>query len=157
MPDVAAASQICHGVKYRICTLCLLLFPSPFSLFFSSLTIPGNARHPLTTASDSFPSPLFPLRPGTAGYEYRQLFFTLVEHISTTVGIERLARCSAPHYNSRICRGILDRSFASIGISPLPWRNEHPKGRQRLEEMRRRPSGSSKDKYIGGRRRSVNG
>lgn len=69
-------------------------------------------------------------RPGTAGYEYRQLFFTLVEHISTTVGIERLARCSVPHYNPRICRGILDRSFASIGISPLPWRNEHPKGRQ---------------------------
>lgn len=69
-------------------------------------------------------------RPGTAGYEYRQLFFTLVEHISTTVGIERLARCSAPHYNPRICRGILDRSFASIGISPLPWWNEHPKGRQ---------------------------
>lgn len=64
---------------------------------------------------------LFPLhRPGTPSYEYRQLFFTLVEHISTTVGIERLDGCLPKSPNMpRNPRSLIRFNW---DISPFPWR-----------------------------------
>lgn len=115
----------------------LFLLPSslslPLSLFHRWRFRETPDRHPLTTLHPALSSSilLFPLhRPGTPSYEYRQLFFTLVEHISTTVGIERLDGCSTPRLKSpnmpRNPRSLIRFNW---DISPLPWRNEHPKGR----------------------------
>lgn len=73
--------------------------PRSFSLPFRlSLFIPS-----LLTTLENATSPRTH-RPAGNGYEYRQLFFTLVEHISTTVGVERESTDASAQF--RIRRGV---------------------------------------------------
>lgn len=128
MPDVAAASRICRGMKYtRICTPRLLLFPPLFSSSFLSLflffIVDDSGKRP-TSPYDC--TRLFPLRPfssflfiawhtqlwiSSALFHPRRTYFNDSRHR------EARRMPPPPHArNPRICRGIPDRSFASIGI-----------------------------------------
>lgn len=57
---------------------------APFRLSLFTLSL-------LTTLENATSS--YAHHPAGNGYEYRQLFFTLVEHISTTAGVERVDWC----------------------------------------------------------------
>lgn len=97
------------------------LLPFSPSFSFSSLTIPGNARHPLTTAPDSFLFVHSPLSSSSAWHTQlwisSALFHPRRTYFNDSRHREARRMPPPPHArNPRICRGIPDRSFASIGI-----------------------------------------
>lgn len=136
MPDVAVASRICRGVKYsRICTLRPLTFfhyPLPLSFpLFHRWRLRETPDIPLRLHPTFL---LLPLTPSLALLTHRLWISSALFHPRRTYFNDsrhrEARRMLYPLYNLWIYRGMLDRLFASIGISALLWQNEQPKGRK---------------------------